>query len=142
MADTDKTQSVLDAMTAGIMGKKEAKAAQLTPVGREQGGPLSKAFDAPFPFDYPASQVQQALRNIRQEVDYIIKACDAVEASLSPAGRVPVNPVAFVEADEPVAVISPTGWSCPEHGDASLVTLTSRKGRTYRSCTSCMEFEK
>jgi hypothetical protein len=44
---------------------------------------------------------------------------------------------------QPVEQDAPTvGWACPEHGSASLTTLTSRKGRTYRSCTACQEFEK
>jgi hypothetical protein len=36
----------------------------------------------------------------------------------------------------------PAGWVCPEHGDKALVTKTSRKGRSYLSCTKCPQFER
>lgn len=43
---------------------------------------------------------------------------------------------------------APTGWACPAHGDADVVTLRSRRGRVYGSCTAgprrnpCGEFER
>lgn len=43
------TQSVLDAMTAGIMGAKANKATGLTPVGSEKGGPLAGALPSDVP---------------------------------------------------------------------------------------------
>lgn len=43
----------------------------------------------------------------------------------------------------PVASGSPVeGWVCPTHGDANLTEMTSRKGRKYRACTTCAQFEK
>lgn len=35
-----------------------------------------------------------------------------------------------------------SGWTCPAHGMASVKTQTTRKGRTYRVCAECPEFEK
>lgn len=35
-----------------------------------------------------------------------------------------------------------TDWLCPTHGGASITSLISRKGRTYRACAECKEFEK
>ena len=46
-------------------------------------------------------------------------------------------------AEEPAAPVTPAdGWVCPKHGAESLVTLTSRRKRVYKSCTSCGEFER
>lgn len=42
----------------------------------------------------------------------------------------------------------PTGWACATHGPAHVVTLRSRAGRVYGSCTfrklrdGCREFER
>lgn len=44
--------------------------------------------------------------------------------------------------EEPAAPAAPAdGWVCPKHGDTTK-TLRSRKGREYRACTECDEFER
>jgi hypothetical protein len=44
----------------------------------------------------------------------------------------------------PKELPSKGGWECPDHGNASLKQLESRKGRKYMACQSngCREFEK
>lgn len=34
------------------------------------------------------------------------------------------------------------GWVCPTHGDEAILDTKSRKGREYRLCTICKQFEK
>lgn len=48
-----------------------------------------------------------------------------------------------VGAPAPQHATEARDWECPAHGAANLVTLTSRMGRVYRSCTvsECEEFE-
>jgi hypothetical protein len=47
------------------------------------------------------------------------------------------------DIDKPaVAGSAAPGWVCPTHGAKSTKEQTSRKGRTYRVCTACPEFEK
>lgn len=47
------------------------------------------------------------------------------------------------EDEEPFASEAPAdGWVCPDHGASTIQELTSRKGRVYRACTQCDEFEK
>jgi hypothetical protein len=52
----------------------------------------------------------------------------------------------FVELDDPPAstpvVAGEAGWVCPKHGDEELRVLKSRKGRVYRTCMKCEEFER
>lgn len=33
-------------------------------------------------------------------------------------------------------------WVCPTHGDADIVNLESKRGRKYRACQTCKQFEK
>lgn len=57
----------------------------------------------------------------------------------------------FVAADATVEEVLPAvrvtnidRWSCPDHGQENLKTLTSRKGRVYAACqtTGCGKFER
>lgn len=51
----------------------------------------------------------------------------------------------FVDAPAPEAAASGSpapGWTCPKHGAADIREMTSRKGRKYRACGTCAEFEK
>lgn len=52
--------------------------------------------------------------------------------------------VSASEGDGPAYVSGSVvpGWVCPTHGDAAIVNLTSRKGRKYRACETCKQFEK
>ena len=36
---------------------------------------------------------------------------------------------------------APSRWACPEHGNADVVILTSRRGRVYGACKLCDEFD-
>lgn len=174
--------SVLDKMSAGISAagiaqKKQGKAATLTPVASEPGGPLDGLkTKAPFPNDHPAEAIRAALAQLRLEAGHILEAVDAAEAALrAPDAPAPVveEPVdvkaleqsadaeafkrdfaakqaaaqaaAFAAADTPAETPEPAtgeGWACPVHGLDSVVTLKSRKGREYRACSKCEEFEK
>ena len=49
---------------------------------------------------------------------------------------------AEMEAKQAAAQAQVFGWTCSTHGDTAIATLTSRKGRAYRSCAECFEFEK
>lgn len=47
----------------------------------------------------------------------------------------------IAEADDPEVAANgkPKGWTCPEHGKA--IDKTSPKGRAYRGCPECRNFE-
>ncbi len=60
-------QEVLDMMTTGISERKKAKAATLTPVGTEKGGPLDGEHRVAFPYD-GADVIQQAIKQGLEEV--------------------------------------------------------------------------
>lgn len=175
---TDKTAataSVLEQMTAGVMGRKTEKAAMLSPVGAERG-PLPERTNASFPNDHPLEVVSAALRNMRREIASIVEALDAIEALNGGPVEVPLDSaatVAAVKADEkaadskfavdftakqaaaqaavyrdaeaepasPTVAVADGGWECPAHG-ANVKQVTSRKGRVYRLCLVCEEFEK
>ena len=155
------TQSVLDMMTSGIMQRKETKAATLTPVGAEKAGPLKGPVPAAFPYDYPEQEVRKAIGELRRQARIINEAADAVEKALDgeapPAtfehagGReykqveTPAPEVAEAngpaQAEQP-AQPAPGKWECPTHGTLNIQQLTSRRGREYRACTACKEFER
>lgn len=174
MADT---QSVLDQMTAGIVGRKAAKSAGLTPTPGEVAASSSAVparIAASFPNDHPREAIEQAIGLIRLEVAHVLSALDAIESVLGTVRAPSPAPVADVkaqerEADERAAeyaaqqkaefaasiaqkareaqesVFGPTpdaGWKCPKHGDAKITNETSRRGRKYRKCGLCTEFEK
>jgi len=67
---------VLAAMTSKVLADKEAGA--LTPVGRERS-PLPRTA-APFPDDQPTEVIEAAVKAIRREVEYILRALDAIDA--------------------------------------------------------------
>lgn len=155
------TQSVLDMMTSGIMQRKETKAATLTPVGTEKGGPLKGPVPADFPYDYPEQEVRNSVGSIRNQLRIIAEALDAVEKAL--AGEAPPATIEHVQGREYTKVETPAPevaeangpaqaeqpappdpgtWRCPNHGYLNLTQLTSRKGRTYWACTACKEFER
>lgn len=51
----------------------------------------------------------------------------------------------FAPAPVPPVPVEPEtaeGWSCPKHEYKTLTTLTSKRGRVYRACLSCSEFER
>jgi hypothetical protein len=75
------TANVLEAMTAGIMAAKQGKATQLTPVGLERTSALPASVAAPFPNDHPIEAVESAVKSIRREVQYILQALDAIDAT-------------------------------------------------------------
>lgn len=179
------TQDALDMMAADIMGKKEAKAAKLTPVGVERRSEtLYLKKDEPVTFIGPvvtpdelASVLDQmklaerTLRNAQQAVatlywrqhngqepppeldeGAVIAAARKVFPDaivVDEAGEMPMSEFeekyAAMQQAAQAAVFSGSpqaGWECPTHGDAGLEDRTSRKGRSYRACTQCEEFEK
>lgn len=71
-------QDALDAMTAGTRERKADKGATLTPVTMERVLPRTRA---PFPNDHPTEVVESAVRAIRREVQYILDALDAIDAT-------------------------------------------------------------
>lgn len=75
------------------MGRKEAKATTLTPVGVEPGGPLAGLRDAPFPYDGPEF-ILPAIDRAVKEVEFIMAGLNALRAAYG--GAVP-EPVATVE---------------------------------------------
>ncbi len=67
-------------------------------------------------------------------------SCNACDQAF---GRRVPEPVAMEEvpsAPDPNVPTGP-GWECPLHGGEYLRSLTSRRGRRYRACTLCMQFE-
>lgn len=60
------------------------------------------------------------------------------QAAQAATFRAPQGADAGLPAEQP----GPDGWSCPTHGDEGVTSLVSRKGREYRACTLCKEFEK
>jgi hypothetical protein len=60
------------------------------------------------------------------------KAQEQALASLDADTPVPEEPLPNADG----------GWACPEHGSAFIITLVSKKGRTYRTCKHCEEFER
>jgi hypothetical protein len=180
------TQSVLDQMTAGIMGRKQEKATSLTPVGMERPTILDAKGDV-FPHDGGiGSQILHSARLIRAELAGIESCLRSIEreAGLTEGGppvvihdpkeaarlavhaeeqakeasfkerfakqQVDAQSQVFVVSDEPVPIapapVAPgnvtEGWICPVHGHKNLTTLTSRKGRQYKSCVGCDQFER
>jgi hypothetical protein len=171
------TQSVLDQMTAGIMGRKQEKATSLTPVGMERPTILDAKGDV-FPHDGGiGSQILHSARLIRAELAGIESCLRSIEreAGLTEGGppvvihdpkeaarlavhaeeqakeasfkerfakqQVDAQSQVFVVSDEPPANIR-QGWICPSHGDSNVVGLKSKRGRDYRKCTLCEEFER
>jgi hypothetical protein len=81
MTSKSSTQSVLDEMTMGIVGRKTEKAVKptLTPVGVEKQGPLDGKHDVNFPYDDPQT-VHQAIREG-------LKTMAAIQQSIEHIGR-------------------------------------------------------
>jgi len=177
------TQSVLDLMTAGIMGMKQDKASQLTPVGMEKPPPtIADARGDVFPHDgglqsqivFSAKIIRENLFQMQAQLTGMEDCLQSIEreAGLREPLSPTVNPAApdtldtlltfeekfaaqqadaqaqafkaadEVKASEPQPAQPSSGWVCPEHGDSHLTTLTSRKGRQYKSCVGCSQFER
>jgi len=182
------TQSVLDAMTAGILDRKANKAQSvgLTPVAGE-AAPKPPLCDistpAEFPFDRP-DLIQKALADAREQVVFVLDGIDRIIAAFganpyrtdtvmapdtkaaereaderarayaaaNPPDRGPNEPVDFSadyaakQAAAQAAVFTSgsaaPGWVCPVHGKSSTQETLSKKGRKYRICTKCPEFER
>ena len=152
------TQSVLDTMTAGIIGRKAERAATLTPVGMEravphaaeQGITLEQAERLLQDLDDANRAGRRAYENlIRTGQRFVAILSGKPDTALDEAAVVGDFPAEF--AAKAAAAQAATfgdappldeGWSCSVHDQASLKELTSRKGRKYRACTLCEEFEK
>lgn len=189
-ASVESTKSVLDQMTAGIMGRKATAAARLTPVGGEV--PVAHALPrtpAAFPNDQPQEVVEGTIIILERQITHLQEVVTALRGLASrPAENEPVDldeqrRARERAADERVAHLTAVangqaaavdkeereaaeqfktdfaakaaaaqtatftrqapvadGWVCPEH--AVAVVKTSRKGREYRACPSCDEFER
>lgn len=81
-----RTQGVLDSMTVDIRDNKDAKAATLTPVGIERGGPLDGRHALPFPYDDPQT-IQTALRTALSLMAQVHGSLDSVERGLVEFGE-------------------------------------------------------
>lgn len=164
---TTGTQGALDAMVASVMARKEGAASTLTPVGAEKPdawrGPQHPV--APFPDDFPVEQFRVSIARARSDLAHIADSLTAMEQTIeaiSPIGG-PIDPVGAVaketlerlsEADDAenstfaedfarkqaAAQAATFGWSCPTH--KAFTQKTSRKGRTYRACPHCDDFER
>ena len=188
------TKSVLDQMTAGIMGRKELKATQLTPVGQEIPKREPSFADATGDqFEYERGMREQIIHSgaiIRKELATIELCLQSIERQAGvPLTEPPVTTItsavnaaaeatkqaekkadtetekfqasfaakaaaaqkaAFVGLDDPGEAPAPVvvaaapadgGWQCPTHGTDALTNLESRKGRKYRACITCNQFE-
>lgn len=92
--------------------------------GQPQGQPVNPVVET-FKAQFAAQTAAAQAATFKQpEVDLVAEAhriFDVVDASSgSPA----------------------PGWVCPEHGDANIADLKSGKGRKYRACGICKQFEK
>ncbi len=103
MTSVEATNSVLEAMTAGIMGRKADKAAGLTPT-RVEASPatLPERIEAKFPFDHPVEVINQSTRQVRRAIEevmreaaFILEACDAIDGV---SGVEPIAPKKREEA--------------------------------------------
>ncbi len=66
-------------------------------------------------------------------------------AAITAEARAAAFTSADAPAEEPAAPATPaSGWTCTDHPTAATISLTSRKGREYRTCAveSCDEFQK
>jgi hypothetical protein len=76
------------------------------------------------------------------------RSAEAAFAASFAAKQAAAQAATFHDDESPegyLPVVGPTdGWVCPKHGADNLLTITSRKGRVYRTCTTtnCPEFEK
>jgi hypothetical protein len=171
------TQSVLDQMTAGIMGRKQERATSLTPVGMERPAITAVKGDT-FPYDggigeqiihsaklirSELASIEACLRSIERESGVteggppplVVDQKEASRQAVRAAEQVKDNEFkerfakqqadaqsqVFVVSDAPPDNIR-QGWICPSHGDSNVVGLKSKRGRDYRKCTLCEEFER
>jgi hypothetical protein len=147
------TQSVLDTMTAGIIGRKAERAAGLTPVGMERpGAPVVTQ-----PIGITLEQVERHLLDLddanrasRRYYESLIRTAQRFVALLQDKPDTTLDEGAGISA---ISVVVQTatvgdapplneGWGCPTHDQQGFKELTSRRGRKYRACTICEEFEK
>lgn len=167
----EATAAVLDEMVAGIMGAKADKATRLTPVGTETAR-LPRT-PAPFPNDHPQEVVEQQIVEIERVAQNLMDAAAALRLLANRPAQVsePVDTkakeraadaraaaepsfaekFAAMQAEAQASVFKDAGpapvkskWTCPEHGDVSIIDDTSPKGREYGRCgvTNCKEFER
>lgn len=148
-----------------------AAASGLTPVGFEapRVSPppvtsLAGRHETVFPYDDPQtvhtaiSHGLKLVEEVKAELEHVTKGLLALGALYSapeplPPPEDPVR-VAEREADARFAAdlaakqaaaqaqVFSAVWTCPTHGIAATVEQTSRKGRKYRACTKCSEFER
>jgi hypothetical protein len=120
-----------------------------------------------YDLDDPADLVTMVQYGLIWKTQYAQMGVDAVRSgkvALADCRNMPDNIRALLEdgesdrrgepmlaalADDPPAALrepmpvpgSVTGWECPTHKVEFVVTLTSRLGRVYGSCTKCDQFE-
>lgn len=150
-------------MRAGVMERKTAAGAQLTPVGVESRVNVLPKTGAEFPNDLPAEVILNAVREIERQMAFVAEALVAVKTTLKvPGGVDTVDLVSDQKTAEKAAdakfaadyaakqktaqdatFTQPSdGWQCPTHGGAE--DTTSPKGRAYRRCAEypeCKKFE-
>jgi hypothetical protein len=113
------TQSVLDSMTAGILNRKASRSqpVTLTPVAGES--PLPAKIAAPFPNDHPVEAINTAVSDIRTQVQNIIDALDAIDAT---------NGVPPVDAPAPV---QPSQQERERDADVRVAEIVAAAQPTY-----------
>jgi len=168
-------------LAAGILGRKQQRAATLTPVGVEKNGPLDGPIPGIFPWDYPKEQIAAAIGRIRTELAGVENGLKRVEEAAGLPAPVPISPLPNDQAEaareeqrlkeraaddlaraqssfeagyeakiaaaqeqvfQTASPLVDEGWACPVHGYKAIVGLVSRKGRKYRACRDCEEFER
>lgn len=160
---TDKTTSVLASLTASVMDDKKIAARVLTPVA----GEARRLPDVPGDF-LTDEGVANVATECRRNAEYLLKVADGIDLMRNAAP--PAVPVADLDAkraekeraaDARAADVVPEAtadfdariaelatnaqaatfsWVCPDHGEA--VVKTSAKGRAYRGCPDCNQFER
>lgn len=107
--------SVNDAVEAEKVANKQADAKAKARAAKAAKPKAAEPKDEPF---------DERLARLKQEAEASVYGTALPDVS--------------VDIEEPVD----DGWQCPEHGNQDIKELVSRKGRNYRACGLCSEFEK
>ena len=86
--------------------------------------------------------------NLPGHIMAILDRAEQPQPSDQPSGATKIDPARsanvfgsdLAKDGEPIAP-APSLWTCPDHGSADVVILTSRKGRVYGACNLCDEFD-
>lgn len=125
--------------------KRRATAAPKVPAAPAEPDP-SPGDGPDFPWDQPRQQIVQLIRDMRDAADLIKRTINQYQqaiAVLAGASEDLRGGAAQIEKHlQPEAADEHADsghWVCPTHGEAER--RVSRKGRTYRACPRCGDFE-